>query len=345
MSDFVSIADFLQVLGRSTLLDVRAPVEFWEGQMPDSVNLPILANDERHLVGLRYKQAGQDAAVSLGHLLVTPLKAARVEAWKRVIHPDTIITCWRGGLRSATAQSWLRETGVDCRRLQGGYKALRNRLVEEFSIPRRGFLVAGFTGSGKTEFMATFTNTIDLENLARHRGSSFGGWLERPQPSQATFENALAYRLLAARGPILLESESRLVGRLVIPEPLFAQMKSMPKVVLQLERGERARRLTKEYVLEPLRDFPPWQVEAWLVESLRKIHDRLGGAAHDKILARMKTAFLRSEPNPEEHAGWVEDLLELYYDPLYQHSMTRDHAPVVFEGSPTEVRQWLKSAL
>ncbi|NUM88750.1 MAG: tRNA 2-selenouridine(34) synthase MnmH [Bdellovibrionales bacterium] len=342
----ISPAEFVERIraGAAPLFDVRAPAEFWEGHMPESVSSPLLYNDERHLVGIRYKEQGQEAAIALGHMLVDPLRWKRVDQWKKQFAPATpVITCFRGGLRSATAQRWLREEGVSAPRLAGGYKALRRLVTETFHEPHQGFLLSGLTGAGKTEFLNGLPGAIDLEGLARHRGSAFGGWLRVPQPSQATFENSLGYALLRKREePLVVESESRLIGRVVIPDPFYASMSRMPRVILDLPQEERARRLTEEYVLTPLNSFPQDEVQSWILGALARIRDRLGGMNHGQLDAAVRAAFSRPTPSAEEHVAWVQRLLELYYDPLYRHSLERNESPVIFSGSAKDLMKWFQ---
>jgi tRNA 2-selenouridine synthase len=194
--DFRSI-----VLNETPLIDVRAPVEFAKGAFPHAVNLPLMDDEERRLVGITYKERGNAEAVKLGHTLVSgEVKAARIKAWNDFIdtHPDAKLYCFRGGQRSQISQEWIAQSGREIVRLKGGYKAFRNYLMEETerSITRFNPLVlGGRTGSGKTILLHQLENAIDLEGLANHRGSSFGRTLV-PQPSQIDFENALAYALI-----------------------------------------------------------------------------------------------------------------------------------------------------
>ena len=188
------------VLEDRPLIDVRASVEFLKGAFPTSVNLPLMNDEERHLIGIRYKEHGNASAVQLGKALVEPVKQERVKAWVDFVkaHPDAYLYCFRGGQRSQISQRWLDESGQSIVRLDGGYRAFRRWLIEELDTSIDSFdaiVLGGRTGSGKTILLQKIQNIIDLEALANHKGSSFGRHIT-PQPTQIDFENALAYDLI-----------------------------------------------------------------------------------------------------------------------------------------------------
>ena len=232
-------ADHRRVLREGLpLIDLRAPTEFALGAFPGAVNLPLLTDTERTAVGTRYKECGQQAAIALGHELVSgTTRNARIDAWRGFIaaHPDALLYCWRGGLRSQIAQEWLREGGVEVARVEGGYKALRRaclHAIDEFCATTQLLVIAGRTGCGKTELLNEFDAIIDLERLVNHRGSAFGS-MSTPQPTPIAFENRLAIEMLRAMGHsrIIVEDESRTIGRLALPDPLHFAMQAAPLVV------------------------------------------------------------------------------------------------------------------
>src|SRR5690554_2823912 len=169
------------------MMDVRAPIEFSKGAFPEVVNHPLMDDEERRKVGTCYKEQGQAAAITLGHELVNgDLKDARVAAWKAFVeaNPNGYLYCFRGGLRSQLVQQWLAEAGVEYPRVIGGYKAMRRYLIDSLDEAVRDcplVLVAGMTGTGKTEVISALDNGVDLEGCAHHRGSSFGRHAT-PQP-------------------------------------------------------------------------------------------------------------------------------------------------------------------
>ncbi len=200
--DTITSDQFVKVLlEQRPLLDVRAEIEFSKGAFPNTTNLPILNNSERGKVGHCYKHKGPDEAIELGHQLVSgKLKQQRLEGWLEFIqqNPQAILYCFRGGMRSKLTQQWLNEAGCKIPRLEGGYKALRNFLldiVDDWAHANKLLVVAGRTGTGKTRVIHAVSSSLDLEGLANHRGSAFGK-IPEPQPSQIDFENKIAIELL-----------------------------------------------------------------------------------------------------------------------------------------------------
>jgi len=259
------IDDFRSVVTqRRPLIDLRAPVEFARGSFPGAVNLPLLTDEERERVGATYKREGNKAAVALGHRLVCGrVKEARIAAWLDYVrrHPDTVLFCWRGGQRSQIVQEWLAEQGVTVPRLRGGYKAFRRWLMEEslrLSREKETLIIGGRTGSGKTLLLDEIPDSIDLEGLARHRGSAFGRYAT-PQPPQIAFENALATAQIlhddAGYRRLVIEDESRNIGRRYIPHELFAEFQKGKVVLLEVPLEERIEITYNDYILYAQREY------------------------------------------------------------------------------------------
>ena len=328
------------------ILDVRSPSEFAAGSLPGTVNLPILTDEERAAVGLRYRKQGREAAVALGEDLVKgDTKAARVAAWRTFAteNPRSMLCCARGGMRSEYAQRWLAEAGIALERIEGGYKALRNRCLETIksrAATLRPIVLGGQTGSGKTELILKCAASIDLEGLANHRGSAFGAF-DSPQPSQATMENALACELLrfAPGQRLLLEDESRAIGSRSLPKPLYEAMSQAPIVVLELDREQRAGRIFAEYVAQAGSGRPQSQLHQRFTDSLHRIRKRLGDHNCRRINALLDVAF---ESNSQEaHLEWISALLADYYDPMYDHGLQKKAQRIAMRGSFEEVRAWI----
>ena len=338
--------DYADMLRRDRpLIDVRSPVEFARGRVPGAVNLPLLADEERDAVGKEYKARGRDAAVALGHRLVGgDVKASRIAAWHAfaAAHPEAVITCWRGGLRSEIAQTWLAEAGIELPRVAGGVKALRRfglDVIEESSAQRRFVLVGGRTGTGKTLVVRNAPAHVDLEALANHRGSAFGAF-PTPQPPPVTFENALAVALLRlpAGELIVVEDESRTIGRLALPESLYEAMGRAPIALLDVEYAQRVDNIYQEYVLDAV------ESEEHLPIRLARIEPRLGGVRYREVAELMRSAFEATDPDEQRatHHRWIERLLRYYYDPMYDYQLKGKMDRVVVRGGVDEIAAYLR---
>ena len=325
------------------LIDVRAPSEYARGALPGAVNLPLLNGEERVAVGTTYKRRGRAAAIELGHRLVCgDTKRARVEAWRAFVeaHPNAAIYCARGGLRSEIAQTWLAEAGVRQARVAGGFKALRRHCLDvlERMGDRRFVLVGGRTGSGKTSVVRGAAVHIDLEGLANHRGSAFGA-LPTPQPPPVAFENALAveFMRLSLDETIVLEDESRTIGRLAIPERLYQAMQRAPIALIEADDDTRAENIYREYVQEAE------QPRSHLAASLARIQRRLGGVRYTEIKALMDQAFDSGAAAWPLHRRWIVRLLNDYYDPMYDYQLAAKADRVRVRGTASQVAAALRN--
>ncbi len=317
--------------------------------IPGFRNAPILNDSERHQVGLTYKTEGQAAAVALGHRLVDPLIAGRVTHWLALAKEgkgDPVVICWRGGMRSELACEQLRLAGSSSQRVRGGYKAMRNELIATLHQERQVLVVAGLTGSGKTELVRSlsFVEAVDLEALAAHRGSSFGAFAGSPQPSQATFENALALHLRGVERPPVIEDESAMIGMVRIPQPLHDQMLSSSVVWLECGLDDRARRVHEEYLATPVAGgVDPRALGLRLGEGILRLRRRLGDELTRQIEAGVTFALARGKVDYEHHEPWIKALLTQYYDKTYQHAFERSKRAVVYRGSLEECRAWISN--
>ena len=307
-----SIEGFLARQG--PVLDVRAPAEFAQGHIPAAHNLPLFDDEQRAAIGTTYKQQGRQAAVQLGLALVGPRLASLGEAlhtWAQQADGSPLrLHCWRGGMRSES-MAWLaQQLGLDVRLLDGGYKAFRRWVLERFAMPWPVHLLGGRTGSGKTDLLLALAEqgaaVIDLEGLAHHRGSSFGGLGLPPQPSSEHYENRIAVALhRQRRAPqIWLEAESAQVGRCRIPGDLWQQMQGAPLLEIRRPLEERLDQLVAVYGV---------QDAAALAEATQRIARRLGPQRTSQALEAI------------EQRNWREACRQMldYYDRCYDHELAQ----------------------
>ncbi|MDE1943368.1 MAG: tRNA 2-selenouridine(34) synthase MnmH [Betaproteobacteria bacterium] len=343
------------------LLDVRAPLEFRKGAFPGAVNQPLMNDAERQKVGTCYTQQGAQAAIELGHRLVSgALREARIAAWAGFAraHPQGYLYCFRGGLRSQIAQQWLKEAGIAYPRVSGGYKAMRTFLLEtiEAALTECDWvLLGGLTGTGKTDVLAQVSGALDLEQHANHRGSSFGRQAT-PQPSQIDFENALAIDLLRQRAAgtqrFVVEDESPMVGSCSVPFTLYQRMQEAPIVWLEDGFEARVERILRDYVVGLCAQFTALHGEAEgrrlfaerLRQSLSGIARRLGGVRMQTLSQLMDDALEAqlAERGVDLHRTWIAVLLREYYDPMYAFQRERKQARIEFSGAAPAVLDYLR---
>lgn len=239
------------------IIDVRSPSEYAEDHIPGAINLPVLNDEERARVGTIYKQDTPFRARKIGAALVFRNAAHHVETalrdydgrWRPLVY------CWRGGQRSGAFAWMLREIGWRADTIEGGYRSYRRKVVAALYDEPLGFRLiqlGGYTGTAKTELLPRLKRlglqVLDLEGLARHRGSLLGG-LDTPQPSQKSFESALAAALdgLDPERPVLVEAESNKIGALNLPPSIWAAMQSAPWITVSAPLDERALYLAQAY--------------------------------------------------------------------------------------------------
>ena len=331
---------------QTPLIDVRAPIEFKKGSLPTSVNLPILLDDERHQVGKTYKKFGSGPATDLGFNLVSgDLKEKRVKKWLNFIsdNPSAQIYCARGGQRSKIAQEWIAEKGVSIPKIEGGFKSLRNECLnfieKACSDEKKWIVIAGMTGTNKTCIISLLNNGIDLEGLANHRGSAFGGF-ETPQPSPINFENSLACNYVQIKNKtVIFEDESRTIGRLVIPEKFYNRIISSEIVIINEPIDVRVDHIYKEYVHDALVNHTNDDLKRKLSDQLSKISKRLGMDNFIKINEQIQIAFQKD--SRESHHIWIYELLTNYYDKMYHYQLEKKKDRCIFSGSWKEVKKYL----
>ncbi|QNF33255.1 tRNA 2-selenouridine(34) synthase MnmH [Adhaeribacter swui] len=319
----LEIHDFLKYLAqhRIPVLDVRAPKEFTEGHIPGAQSLPLFTDDERRQVGTAYKQISKDQAVLLGLDLFGPKMSAMVrEAEKLAPGKEVMLHCWRGGMRSSGVAWLLDLAGFKVNLLQDGYKAFRRLVHQTFEQPYPLLVLGGMSGSGKTEILLELQKlgeqAIDLEHLANHCGSAFGGIGKEPQPSIEQFENNLGAALLAINPlqALWLEDENITIGRINLPKPLYDQMQQAFLIKLEVPKAIRIQKLAQEYQTAD---------KGKLQKAVERIKKRLGGLAYKEAMQAIETDD-------------IEKMVELalaYYDKAYTYQLANKSADKIISIS------------
>lgn len=300
------ITSFLQDANNCIVIDVRSPSEYNHGHILGAKNIPLFTDEERKIVGTAYKQNGREQAIKIGLEFFGPRMRRIVEEvevllnnWQLAISNSAnyqlptvnsvFLYCWRGGMRSA-AMAWLLDIyGFKVVVLESGYKAYRNHVLKTFSLPFNLKVVAGFTGSGKTEILHELEKRgeriIDLEKLASHKGSAFGNINMHEQPTQEIFENLLAKEINKCTnssigdGDIWIEDESQRIGLINLPPAFWQQMRRAPVYFFNIPFEERLKHIVEEYGNCDKR---------LLAESIVRISKRLGGLETKKALNHLE---------------------------------------------------------
>lgn len=345
------------ILSNRQIIDVRAPIEFDKGSFPNSINIPLLNNEEREKIGIIYKKNGHEAAFSKGLELFTEDKKNQLlKDLQTAIdkNPDSILCCFRGGDRSKIVQQLIYDNfNITMPRIKGGSKAMRSYLIESLTEQKLNldfYLLAGHTGCGKTLTINKCPLAIDLEGIANHRGSTFGAY-QSPQPTQINFENELARQIivLQAKGQkkLILEKEGKLIGRNRLPEEFYQKMLNSPIIVLQTSLSERVDITYNDYVVNDIKKYEQlygdegrkiWQDR--VISSAEKLTRRFGGDRTNNIITMFKNACQKED---SAHKEWIEILLRDYYDPMYDYQRSKWQSPIIFEGRQAEVLEFIDS--
>lgn len=303
----------------SAIIDVRSEDEFALDHWPGAINWPVLNNEERALIGTLYKQVSAFEAQKRGAALVARNIAKHIETHVLELPKDwqPLIYCWRGGKRSGSISGVLSQIGFKVHLLEGGYKGFRHQVIEEIPqliAPLRLHIISGRTGSGKTRLLQNLkrcgAQVLDLEDLASHRSSVLGQLPGVPQPSQKHFDTKIWQQLKTfnRQEVIFVESESKKVGNLTVPEGLIEKMRQSPCTNVVLDMSSRVELLMQDYdFMAKDRDF--------FIKKLQALIPARGKALIEQWEQWVKAGQIREV---------VQDLLEKHYDPTYDASMKRN---------------------
>ncbi len=315
----VDIKDFIATDGLT--IDVRSPDEYCKGHMPNSINIPLFNNFERSVIGKKYKVSGKNPAVLEGLAIIDDKLNKLIDDLILAIDKDISsnqvgdktrrnikIYCARGGMRSKSVSWLLKKINIDSVTLKGGYKSYRNHVLNSFNLKHKIILIGGKTGTGKTRILKLLrcygNHIIDLESLANHRGSSFGGLGMKSQPSNEQFENLIADELNYSinKEIIYLEAESANIGKCRIPIEFYKQMKDAQRIEILNNQRNRLTELIKTYSIYDGND---------LKEAVERIAKRLGP---------QRTKKAKDSINSKNWEGVCEAVLD-YYDKCYDHEL------------------------
>jgi len=308
------VTAFLELAENIPVIDVRSPLEFSAGHIPGAVNIPLFDDNERAVVGTKYKKEGRIPAIIEGLRLTGPSMSEKLEqALKESKEGKLLVHCWRGGMRSE-AMAWLFSQGdIHTEVLEGGYKTYRNHILDSLSGKRKMIVLGGMTGSSKTHILRFLRDkgeqVVDLEGLANHKGSAFGSLGQPPQPTTEQFANNLyrEWKKLDNNTPVWVEDESRNIGTVFIPDGMYGNMQNTRTIILLMDVKTRLPRLMEEYSVYPAET---------LKSSILKISKRLGGDNTRDALSAVD-------------AGDISKAIEIslyYYDKAYSFGLTRKKA-------------------
>jgi tRNA 2-selenouridine synthase len=307
----ISVPEFLTLRKSLPIVDVRSEGEYADGHIPGAVNLPILNNEERKAVGTDYKQKGQLEAIKTGFRLVGPRIIDIVNDAEQIADKrELLVHCWRGGMRSGNFCHFVGMAKMRTHQLRGGYKAYRQEALEAFKLPLQLIVIGGSTGSGKSELLRALKEkgeqVLDLEKLANHKGSVFGGLMMPPQPTTEQFQNELFEEIhqLDISRRIWIEDESIAVGKIFLPLDLWHRMSSAPLVEVVVSKEDRIKRLVAEYGAAPKDQF---------LASMEKIVKKLGGQHFNAAREKLMEGDMHS----------TIDILLTYYDKAYATGMSK----------------------
>ena len=313
----IKIQEFIEFSKDLPVIDVRTPAEFSDGHITGAINIPIFSNEERAVVGTKYKQESRDTAMAKALEYIAERTDHYLDELQRLVPSQEIcIYCWRGGFRSEGMGQLFQTVGEKVYRLDGGYRAYRNFVLDSFKQKYKLIVIGGMTGSGKTEILEEIGKTneqmLDLEGIANHKGSAFGALGQADQPTTQQFENDLAAQLnkFDFQQNIWLEDESRMIGRVKIPDDLFIQIRNTTVIKIEVSKDNRINRLIKDYA-----NFNKDE----LINSINNISRRLGG---------LNTRLAIEAIEAEDYYKATDIILD-YYDKTYTYGLSKREGQAV----------------
>ncbi len=330
----LSVEEFLPTQKLHPVVDVRSPGEFEKGHIPGAINIPLFDDRERAEIGTLYKLKGKEDAVLRGIELVSPKLAGFIQSVKKdtSVSEKVFVYCFRGGMRSSSFCWLLSTAGINSIKIEGGYKRYRQGVLSEFAKSLPIAILGGYTGSGKTEIIENLEKfgiqSVNLEGIARHKGSAFGFIGEEKQPSQQQFENELFTKLSALNYqiPIILEDESFRIGNIRLPYPLWLSMRKAKVIRIQIPRHDRVQRLVHDYASVSIET---------LLRPLTAIRDGMGPANFK----------LASEHLHKKEFDKVAEIALQYYDKTYDYNLSKRDKSHIMEITSDEGDPYINAGL
>ncbi|MBS3138020.1 tRNA 2-selenouridine(34) synthase MnmH [Candidatus Woesearchaeota archaeon] len=332
MPQTISIKEALE-LENTIFIDTRTPAEYAEAHIPDAVNIPIFSNDERALIGTIYTKINKEQAIDKGVELFSQKLPDILKQMKQYKDKTIIINCWRGGMRSKVVTNVLCGLGYRALQLEGGHKAYRKYVIEQlnnYQFKARFIVLYGLTGTGKTELLKQFPNSLDLEDLAQHRNSRLGMVGLQPR-NQKMFDAMILQRFRALQNKefIIIEGESRKLGRVLLPESLYKAMKKGINIKVELPIETRCKRLADEY-------FDTIEK----IQQIKEIVKTMIPVLSNKIVDEIITAI-----NSQDYEEAVRLLLVHFYDPKYNHTVENIDYQLKVNNDITKVAEEIRKFL
>ena len=314
----IKIDNYLGNRDKYLLIDVRSPLEFQEDHIEGAINIPLLDNNEIKIIGTIFKEEGMRSAKEKARQLVFPKLSQKLEAIHKAIdqtNKKCLVYCFRGGDRSKIIATLLAFERGSIYRLEGGYKSFRKEVVRFFNEEEMPsfYVLYGLTGAGKTDILLALEKeglpVIDLEGLAKHRGSVFGHIGLNKQPTQKRFETLLYFKLIDKKKFYIVEGESNKIGRISIPCSFYNQLLDGKPYLINCSINERVKRLNKEYASHFESD------KEIINEALNYLTIRLG----KNTIKEIQTLLVNKEVKEA-----IKRLLLEYYDVLYEKNRKKE---------------------